>query len=122
MKITPKDYVQAKDELAKAGFKAVRELLDADKTITEVASTFGLEDAVVELVKTTSSYGEYATIVRLETEREGLEQELNEVKTEEARVKPKRWHYYVAGLILIGLATLAVWGIILLINWLGGLF
>jgi hypothetical protein len=122
MKITPKDYVQAKDDLAKAGFKAVRELLDADKTITEVASTFGLEDAVVELVKTTSSYAEYATIVRLETEREGLEQELKDVKTEEAKVKPKRWHYIVAGLILLGLATLAVWGIILLINWLGGLF
>jgi hypothetical protein len=122
MKITPKDYVEAERSLGRAGFLAIRELLDAEKSISEVATTYGIEEAVVELVKTTSSYGEYNTIVRLETEREGLEQELNDVKTEEARVKPKRWHYYVAGLILLGLASLAVWGIILLINWLGGLF
>lgn len=122
MKITPKDYVEARVSLARAGFLAIRELLDAEKTISEVATAYGIDEAVVELVKTTSSYSEYETIARLETEREGLEQELKDVKTEEARVKPKRWHYYVAGLILIGIFTLGVWGIILLINWIGGLF
>lgn len=122
MKITPKDYVASEKSLARAGFLAIRELLDAEKSISEVATTFGIEEAVVELVKTTSSYSEYATIVRLETEREELAQELKDVKTEEAKVKPKRWHYYVAGAILIGIIWLGVWGIISLINWIGGLF
>lgn len=122
MKITPKDYVKARDAIGRAGFLAIRELLQADKTISEVATTYGIEESVVELVKTTSSYDEYLTIANLETEREELQQELHDVKVKEARVKPKRWHYYVAGLILIGIFTLGVWGIILLINWIGGLF
>lgn len=121
MKITPKDYVDARRHLAKAGFMAVRELLDADKSISEVATTYGIDDAIVELVKTTSSYSEYETIVRLEIEREVLQKKVDQAHDEELRVKPKRWHYIVAGLILLGLVTLGVWGLIQLIGWIGSL-
>lgn len=121
MKITPKDYVEARTPLARAGFLAIRELLDADKSVTEVATTFGIPEPVVELVKTTNSYHQYETISSLELERDTLEKEVEQAKVEELKVKPKPWHYVVAGIILIGLLWLIVWGVIQLINWVGGL-
>ena len=122
-KLTPKDYVDAGTSLERAGFIAIRSLLaDGGKTITETATTYGIPEAVVELVKTTNSYSEYQTIVRLETERESLSVELDEVKAKEARVKPKRWHYVVASVILLGMGSLIVWGIVVLFHWLTGLW
>ena len=121
MKITPKHYVEARDAIGRAGFMAIRELLHNDKTIIEVATTYGIEEQVVELVKTTSSYDEYLTIVKLEVERGTLQQKLHDVEIKEARVKPKRWHYIIAGLIILGLVWLGIWGIVSLVGFIGGL-
>lgn len=128
MKITPRDYVELKDDLAKAGFKAICTLLEGDaattedKTIAEVATVYGVSERTVELVKTTSSYTEYETIVKLETEKEELKQELKETKVKEAKVKPEKWHYWVAGSILLLILVGIVWGIWALVSWVGGLF
>lgn len=122
-KLTPKDYVEAAASLERAGFVAINSLLaDGGKTISEVATTYGIDERTVELVKTTSSFAEYQTITRLETERESLAVELDEVKTQEQKVKPKTWHYVVAALVLLALAAAVVWGIVELIHWIGGLF
>lgn len=117
MKITPKDYIEASGGLARAGFQSITALLIEGKTITEIASAYGIPELVVEIVKTTRSYEHYQTVARLETEREALQQELDVVKVAEARVKPRPWHYVVAGVILIALAALIIWGIVLLVGW-----
>lgn len=132
-KLTPRDYIDATPFLARAGFIAIRELLNGEKvttevnnttekTISEVALTYGIDESVVELVKTTSSYSEYETISRLETEREDLTQKLEAVKEKEISVKPKSWHYAVAGVILLGLLWVAIIAIIQFINFIIGLF
>ncbi len=117
MKITPKDYAQARGGLSKAGFASIGALLAEDKTITEVAVLYDIPELIVEIVKTTRSFEHYETVARLETERDALQQELDVVKEVEAKVKPKPWHYVTASIILIILAALIVWGIILLVGW-----
>lgn len=127
MKITPKDYVDLKDDLAKAGFKAICTLLEGDpkvdgvKTVAEVASVYGVSERVVELVKTTSSYAEYETIVKLESEKEDLQQKLLSSEIDKSKAKPEKWHYYVAGLILVAIVAVVGWGVWALISWIGGL-
>lgn len=126
MKITPKDYIEVQGDLAKAGFMAIKTLLATDddgaKTPSDVAMLYGIDVKVVELVKTTSSYDEYETIVSLESQRESLEQELEATKVEEAKVKPKTWQYVVASIILLALFGKAIWLIVLLFNFVVGLF
>lgn len=124
-KLTPKDYVEAKDDLAKAGFMAIRHLLDAKEkpaTVAEVSTLYGIPEGVVEIVKTTSDYRQYDTISRLETERAELAVELDEVKKAEPKLKPKRWHFVIASIILIVLFALVVWGLWTLGAWVVGLF
>lgn len=120
-KITPRDYVDAYVGLSRAGFQAICTLLDEGKTITEVATAFGITELVVEIVKTTKSYEHYETVARLETEREGLQSELETAIKEDAKLKPKPWHYAVAAVILAALGSLLVWGIVMLVGWIRGL-
>lgn len=124
-KITPQDYIDASHHLERAGFLAIKTLLadDADgvKPMPDIATLYGIDIKSIEIVKTTGSYSEYSTIKRLETEREALEVELEDVKTKEAKVKPKKWHYVVASVILVALGGLVVWGVLLLTRWLTGL-
>lgn len=126
MKITPKDYIEVQGDLVKAGFMCIKTLLadndDGAKSPSDVAVLYGIDVKAVELVKTTSSYSEYETITNLETERESLQQELLSTKVEEARVKPKTWHYVVASVILVGILAGLVWGVVQLVNFIGGLF
>lgn len=128
MKITPKDYVGAKDDLAKAGFKAICTLLegessnDTDKSVAEVATVYGVSERTVELVKTTSSYAEYETIVKLETEKEELQQKLHKTEQAKATAKPEKWHYWVGGIVLLLIIAAIIWVVWALISWIGGLF
>lgn len=128
-KITPQDYIDAEPALGRAGFMAIRNMLEEKveddkvaKTIVDVATTYGIDERVVELVKTTTSFSEFQTIVRLENERRELEQKLDSTKKQEEKVKPKRWHYIVAGVILLTIVVGIGWGLVALIRWLVGLF
>jgi Flp pilus assembly protein TadB len=121
-KITPQDYVDAKVDLGRAGFLAIRTLLDESKEIPEVATTFGIAERTVEIVKTTTSYDEYRTIIDLELERSSLSTQLEKVVEKEQKLKPKTWHYVVAGCILLALVVGAIWLIVLGIQWLVGVF
>lgn len=121
MNITPKDYVDASVGLARAGFQAITEMLDEGKSIADVATAFGIDETPVAIVKTTKSYEHYATVARLETEREDLQQELDTALEVEAKVKPKPYHYVIAVVVLIAIVALAIWGIAALVTWLRGL-
>lgn len=123
-KITPQEYIDVEHSLAQAGFMAIRELLDAvpPTSITDLATRYGIEERAIEIVKTTSSYGEYETIRGLELERQGLKTELEEVKTTTTKPPIAKPYYYVAGVILLAIVGLIVWGVWALINFIGGLF
>lgn len=122
MKITPKDYVDVKDDLAKAGFKAIKELTTEDKTFEEVATAFGVGERAVELVKTTSSYAEYETIYNLETEREDLQKQVDAAHVEHNKPRPPMWAIIASLIIVIGGVWLVVWLLIQLGSWVVGLF
>lgn len=124
VKITAKDYIDAKDDLAKIGFMSVKEMTKQKKTITEISNGYGVAERSVELVKTINSYEEYQTVRRLEKEREELEAKIAERDKliDAKKESPKSWHYAVAIIILVMLAVFIGWAIINLFGWIGGLF
>jgi len=97
-------------------------LLDESKDIPEVATTYGITERTVEIVKTTTSYDEYRTIIDLELERASLSTQLEKVVEKEQKLKPKKWHYAVAGVILLGMFAGLVWLVVMAIQWLIALF
>lgn len=117
-KITPKNYIDAKDDLAKVGFMSLKEMIKKGKKISEISTAYGIPKRSVELVKTTSSFSEYQTVRRLEKERESLENQLaeKEKQASEVKPKPKTWQYVVASAILVGFAVLLGWGVMALIG------
>lgn len=122
MKITPKDYVDSQSSLLRVGFVAMRALLDEDKTFEEISTSFGVPESVVAIVKTTTSFAEYETIVRLETERETLEQKVEEVtKTADSKRKLTPWQYAWGSAVLVLIVAAVVFGIVKLIGFIQGL-
>ncbi len=121
-KITTRDYVDATASLARSGFLSIQTMLREGKEITEVATTFGIEENVVELVKTTNSYEQFTQIVELELEKERLEQEVKTVKEQPATPpKPHKAYYVASVIILLAIAVGIIWGIVAFIGWLGSL-
>ena len=125
MKLTTKDYVDAGSDLAKAGFKSIQELARAKgegSSVTDIATRYGIEEKVVELVQTTNSYEQFSQIVELELEKERLEQEVETVKTEnQAPQRPHKAYYVASVIILLAIAGAVIWGIVAFIGWLGSL-
>lgn len=131
-KITPQDYIDALPALGRAGFMAVCNMLAEDnpKTISEVATLYGIDERIVELVKTTTSYAEFETIVRLEKERQALDEDKKALETkletvEKSKSQPVQYSKKVltiAGLVFLAVIVGVIWGFVQLVIWIVGLF
>ena len=125
MKITARDYVEARDDLSRAGFMSIKKLLSDDEdgvqSPTNIAILYGIDVKNVELVKTTSAYSEYTTIVSLEIEKEELQEKLELDRASNEKPAPTTWHYIGAFIILVGLLIALGWGIFWLVKLIGGL-
>lgn len=120
MKLTPKDYVESKPELAKAGFKAIKDLLadntDGKKSPDDIAILFGIELKVIELVATTGSYADYQMVVDLELEKEKTVKELEAERNKKVTPQLTRWQWTWGTAVFLAL----VGGLIWLIIWIVG--
>jgi len=114
MKITPKDYVEVQPELAQAGFKAICTLLDEGKEFDEVATTYGISERAVQVVKTTHAYENYQEVLDLENEKEELEQKLELRQTEKPKQDNPTWLLVVSTIIFIAIVVFIGW---LIVQW-----
>lgn len=118
MKLTSKDYVEARPSLEEVGFKAIRDMAKDGKTIEDIATLYGVPEKVVEVVITTGSYVDLKTIVELELDNTSLKTEIEQVHN--TKPTPKRWHYVVAGVFLLAVAVGIVWGVVAIVLWARG--
>lgn len=116
MKLTPKDYVESKPELAKAGFKAIKDLLadnaDGKKSPDDIAVLFGIELKVIELVATTGSYADYQMVVDLEIEKETVAKQLDAERNKKVTPQLTRWQWTWGTAVFLLLAGGIVWFIV----------
>lgn len=117
MKLTPKDYVDSQPDLARAGFKAIKDLLadnsDGAKKPEDIAVLYGIDQKNVELVATTGSYADLEMVAQLELEREELENKVEDERNKKAvpKLTPFQW-VWGSGLliaIVVGIIWLIVW-------------
>lgn len=117
MKLTPKDYVDSQPDLARAGFKAIKDLLadnsDGAKQPEDIAVLYGIDQKNVELVATTGSYADLEMVAQLELQREELETEVQTERDKKAvpHLTPFQW-VWGSGLliaIVVGVIWLIVW-------------
>jgi uncharacterized Zn finger protein len=128
-KLTPQHYIESKDELAIAGFEAIKEKLTAKEPLTvgQVSADYKISVETVELVATTTSSSEYATIVRLESERAEYEAQLAEQRAKDAEAddqsNKKSVHptvMLISYAIAIMLVIAVLLGLYALIAWIVG--
>jgi len=110
-KITPQEYIDARADLAIAGFIAIKDRLRNKDKIEDIAKDYLLDQRIVEIVKTTANPDQFNTIAQLETERAEAQGKIDAQELEEATrqlhlYKPtppspiQRWHYVASILIL----------------------
>lgn len=129
-KITPQDYINAKHDLARAGYLAIKAKAK-NTSVADIAKQYEVSTDVVDLVKLSGNVGEFETIVRLETERQmheatadaeqARQQSLyNPDPTPVRRVSPVA--NVIAVLIVLAVIVAIGWGIVQIANFIGGLF
>lgn len=131
-KITPQDYIDARDDLVRVGFNEIKNKIKLDG-VKETADLYDLPESTLELVKTTGSASEYATVVRLEIERAEAQAKLDaQEQADEERLanlykptprsQPRRWHYVASLVILAGLGYLVYLFVDTIVGWIIGGF
>lgn len=122
MKLTPKDYVEAKPELSRAGFKAIKTLLankdisDGGKTPEDIAILYGIEAKTVHLVATTGTYADLEMVAELEIEKEELRHDIDEVRNSKAIPQLTPFQLVWGGGLLLAIVAGFIW----LVVWIVG--
>ena len=120
MKLTPKDYVEAKPDLARAGFKAIKTLLadnaDGVKKPEDIAVLYGISVKNVELVATTGSYADLEMVAELELEKEELKHEVESERSKKITPSLTPWQWVWGSGVLLAIIVGVIW----LIVWIVG--
>jgi hypothetical protein len=127
-KITPQDYINAKPELARAGYLAIKAKAK-NTSVADIAKLYGVSADVIDLIKLSGNVEEFETIVRLESERQLHEAEKEAEQSRSLynpdpvpvrRVSPVA--NVIAIIIVIGVIVGIGWGVVQIANFIGGLF
>lgn len=127
-KITPQDYINAKPELARAGYLAIKAKAK-NTSVADIAKLYGVSTDVIDLIKLSGNVEEFETIVRLESERQLHEAEKEAEQSRSfynpdpvpvRRVSPVA--NVIAIIIVIGVIVGIGWGVVQIANFIGGLF
>lgn len=127
-KITPQDYINAKGDLARAGYLAIKAKAK-NTSVADIAKQYEVSTDVVDLVKLSGNVSEFETIIRLETERQMHEAE-KEAEQNRSFYNPdptpaprtSTTATVIAGIILLAILFAIGWVLVALARWVGGLF
>lgn len=128
-KITPQDYINARHDLARAGYLAIKAKAK-NTSVADIAKQYEVPTDVVDLVKLSGNVGEFETIVRLESERQVHEAQQDAEVARQSNLynpdpqptnRPSTTANVIAGIIALGILFFIGWGIVAIIRWVGGL-
>lgn len=127
-KITPQDYINAKPELARAGYLAIKAKAK-NTSVADIAKLYGVSTDVIDLIKLSGNVEEFETIVRLESERQLHEAEKEAEQSRSLynpdpvpanKVSPVAT--VIAGIIILAVLFAIGWGLVQIVIFVRGLF